>query len=368
MNILIVANEFFNLFNFRRKLIEKISIEYPYANIHLLAKFDGYEINFLKLNLNIKIYNLNIHSRSENISNNIFTLMNLFQQIWKLSPNLIIAYTVKPIFFCSILKFFFKYKLLSIVTGLGEVYLNRKLFLYFRLYRYFILSSNAIICQNQNDINLLNKNNYSNSAKFFHIRGSGVDRSVFKFNKISLNKKINIFFIGRIIKEKGVIELLKAIIKFNRIYPNKFNFTLIGDIYQKNINFNYEFYYYLKRSKASYFKKTDNVVSYINKSTFIILPSYREGLSRILLESLSVGRPIITSNVPGCAELVKDNYNGFIIKNMTSESMFNIFIKIFHLTLNQINILAKNSYINSNLYSHQNIDYQYISIIKNIYP
>ena len=365
MKFLIIANNFFNIVNFRIDLINKIKTEFPECKIILLAKFDGYEEQIIAGNPDYNLFNLKINPRSMDLKSNFITFFYMLYVFLITKPKLVISYTVKPNFFCCIFKYFFNFKLIANITGLGELYLNKhkKNKFIFSLYGKFLKKSNKIICQNRNDLNTIS-NMVSDKKKFHLILGSGVNRDNFKFKRIKSKSPIKVTFIGRIIKEKGIIEFLKAIIKFNKIYPNRIIFTIIGSKYDHNSKFNTFFSHLLKLSKATYINQTSNIYKFIVNSHFVILPSYREGLSKVLLESLTVGRPIIASSVPGCMELIKNNHNGFILKNISYLNIYDILRKLIKLDFSKIDLMGKNAYINTIIYSEKKVNQQYISLIR----
>ena len=122
----------------------------------------------------------------------------------------------------------------------------------------------------------------------------------------------------------------------------KFKFIIIGEKYQNN-SFNDLFNKKIKNTKVNYINFSSKINKYIINASCIVLPSYREGLSKVLLESLAIGRPIITTNVAGCSNLVKNNINGFLAKPMNSESLYKAILKFINLSNKQKIIFSKNS-------------------------
>jgi len=130
--------------------------------------------------------------------------------------------------------------------------------------------------------------------------------------------------IARLIKDKGVIEYIEAA----KIIKNKFidvNFILVGEYDHNNkskidinlINEN------IKKNNISYYNFDSEVIKFYIDSDCVILPSYREGTSKVLLEAASVGRPLIASNVPGCNNVVINNYNGYLCERNDVNSLVN---------------------------------------------
>lgn len=368
MKFIIVANEFFNLYNFRKDLIYKILKKYPKIEIILAARFDGYEHKLFQDDEKITKININFYSRSMSFNKNIYSFISLLLLFLREKPTLVISYTIKPNLFFLIFKFFLDFKLIINITGLGEIFLsnNKKLKYIFKLFKKILNKANFVIFQNNADLNMLTKNNLNLKKKCKVIFGSGINRSKFRFTKPPNQKKISFLFVGRIIKEKGIIELLRSIIKFKKKYKSNCEFVLIGDVYKDNFIFNDLFFHLIKISKIKYIRHTLNIEKYIRDSHCIILPSYREGLSKFLIEAISIGRMVITTNVPGCKELVTNYYNGFICEPKSYNSLFLSMEKVYNYNFKKIDMMCKNSYLKSSIYSEEKINFEYINIIDKI--
>ena len=149
--------------------------------------------------------------------------------------------------------------------------------------------------------------------------------------------------IARLIKSKGIIEYLEAARTIKNKYP-EVEFHLVG-FYENNID-------KIDKEKISkmvssnivkFHGKTDDVRPFINACSTYVLPSYREGTPRTVLEAMSIGRPIITTNVPGCKETVIDNFNGYLIEPQSVRSLVDSINKVLKLDRKKLIMMAKNS-------------------------
>jgi len=362
MKILMITNEYNNFFKFRYDLINFLINQKSSLKLSLLAKFDGYEKKFSSDEINKN--NINISSRGLGIKSNISNFFSIIINIFRINPIVIITFTIKPNFFLCILKFFFRFKLIINITGLGEIFLNKNLS--YRIIRFFFIKflsqSNTIICQNEDDKKFLISKNSKLKNKIKLIPGSGI--KILKFNFYH-NEKINFLFVGRIIKEKGVVEFIQASKIISEKYKNIVQFTIIGQIYDKN-KFNSHFFSLLKKSNIKYHGYKENILEYIKRSSCIVLPSYREGLSRFLLEGLSLGKPIITTNVPGCKQLVKNNKNGFLVNSKDVNSLVNAITSFIELSDKKKLQFAINSHKYSKFYSSDKVDNLYLKYINEL--
>ncbi len=149
-------------------------------------------------------------------------------------------------------------------------------------------------------------------------------------------KFITFLYLGRIIWDKGLFELFEVI---RRLKPkfNNIEFNFVGSIdYSNKTYIKKEIIDDLINKKLiNFFNFQKNTIKFIEESNCIILPSYREGLSRTLLEGASIGRPIITCDVPGCRDVVKNNFNGFLCKVKSIDDLENKIIKFINLDNNK---------------------------------
>lgn len=317
-NILIASNNFYNLYNFRLSLIKRLAIK---NKILLVASGDKYLKYFNKPRINIE--RIDFESRDYSLLNNLKVLL-FFKKIISINKiNTVISFTIKPNLFFCILKYFFNYKLILTISGMGDIFLNKSFLNRLTLFFYLIVLNNSdhVFCHNKYDKNFLIKKNAKLQKKIIVISGSGINFSKFKYYPIILKKKISFLLSSRIIREKGVIEYIDAAKKISFLYPGKVEFLIIGNRY-KNSKFDKLFMKLIKSSPVKFKNYVSDIRPYIKKATCVVLPSYREGLSKIILESLAIGRPIIATKVPGCIDLVKNNYNGFLVDPMSSRSLF----------------------------------------------
>ncbi len=330
--ILIISKSFWNIYNFRKELLEKLKNDF---SIIAYAKNDDYKINLEKKN--IKTFSANLHNRKFSPLSDLHYLFKLINIIRLERPDLVLNFNLKPIIYGNILSNIFNIKTISNITGIGSSFLGNiftKL-LVKTLYKISFKKENHIFFQNKEDhiFFLKNKIVSKKHSNYDILPGSGVNLLVNEYSEIPKRSNINFILISRLIKDKGVNEFIEVaqIIKkkYNHIY-----FTIIGDIEDSN-----ESRKLLKKIKKlssenilNYLGFKNKVNKYIQESDCVVLPSYREGLSRVLLEGMSVGRPIITTNVPGCRELV--NGNGYLAEPRSISSLLyytNQFINLDYL-------------------------------------
>ncbi len=295
---------------------ELIKIGYE---VHLATEFTKYKRKISKIG--IKTHHVDFNRNSLNIFFALKAIFQIFLIIFKEKPKILHLVSLKPIIFGGLIPFFCHINLVVLsITGLGSMFIKKNLIYNLRLrvinffYRLVFLNSNlAVILQNNDDFKYLAENANLKKKKVKFIRGSGVDFKTFKYSKIP-KKKMIILMASRIIEDKGVMEFLKAAKELkNKNFKGKF--YLVGDFDKQNPSaIDRTVLDHFKRRKIiTYFKHQKKIFHFIKKSTLVVLPSYREGFPKILMEASAVGRPIIATNVPGCKDVVIKNKTGILI-------------------------------------------------------
>lgn len=322
MKIVAIAPKTSTFINFRGDLMKAISQKNN--EIVAICPESGYE-DTLK-DLGVRCVIVPLKKTSTTILDNLKYLNNLIKIIKEEKPDKIFAYTIKPVIFGSIAAKKSKVKeMYSMITGLGYVYavdtLKTKIL---RVicgvgYKIAFKFNKKVIFQNKDDIDEFVKRKYLKREKCELVDGSGVNMERFKRNELPLE---NVFLmVSRILKQKGVKEYFEAAKIVKQKYPNT-EFLYVGaeDKTQLALNLNEVREEYLDSGIINYCGESNDVPSYIAKSSVFVLPSYyREGVPRTLLEALAMGRPIITTDTVGCRETVREGQNGFFVPIKNSE-------------------------------------------------
>ena len=178
-----------------------------------------------------------------------------------------------------------------------------------------------VIFQNKDDINEFVNRKYLKKEKCELVDGSGVNMERFKRNPLPDNDAF--LMVSRILKQKGVREYFEAAKIVKQKYPET-DFLYVGaeDKTQAALNLDEVREEFLETGIVNYCGESNDVPSYIAKSAVFVLPSYyREGVPRTLLEALSMGRPIITTDTVGCRETVEDGVNGYFVPIKDSKAL-----------------------------------------------
>ena len=340
--------------------------------VHIGTEFSKYKSLFLKSG--IKTHEVNFFRNSFNLIKAFYSLIQIFFLLKKIKPDILHVISLKPVIFGGLISFITPIKSLVIsITGLGSMFINKGIFYNFREYIFktfykviFLFSNLKVILQNKDDLNYLIKKSNLKKKDVQIIKGSGVNLNKFKFSNIPKGSPI-ILMASRIIKDKGVFEYIEAI----RILKKKnFNgkFFLIGNIDNDNPSAisNSLIRLWKKKKMIIYLKHQQNIIKYIKKSSIVVLPSYREGFPKILMEAAACGRPVITTNVPGCKDAIVNRVTGYLIPVKKSKPLADL---IFNLSKKR-NTLKKMG-IDARIHAEKNFDVnnvvsKHLSIYKKI--
>jgi glycosyltransferase involved in cell wall biosynthesis len=316
--VLFVSSNAKSLYSFRGDLIKKIKKKGYQVSAIIPEPLSSDESELSKLN--IKIFEIKLTNNRIKLFSEFFAFLKILFIIKNLKPDKIIAYTLKPIVFSGIANFFLKNKIefYPIFTGLGSVFNSKefKIILLSKFIKFLLIislnKSKTIIFQNQDNYDYFNKN-IIKISNFRIVLGSGVNMESFKYFKNN-NKKMIFTMISRILKDKGVIEFIEAANIIKKKYPNVL-FYLLGGIGKSFNSISMkELKQKIKNNSVKYFgniDSKDDIYKFLKETSVLILPSYHEGIPRSILEAMSVGRPIITTNAVGCKETVTEGLNGF---------------------------------------------------------
>ena len=328
-NVLIVSNCTWYLYNFRKELLN--DLRNKGYNLILISPIDKYYLKISKFFL--KKENLFLVRSSENPLLEIITLLHLLFLYLKYKPDLVHHFTIKPCIYGGIVARLTRIKnRINHITGLGPSffsnrrkikYVNRLLYPFYR-YAFNDDKNNLInIFHNNYDKNTFIKKSIAKARQTKTIQGSGVNINHYRYDiKRKFNKEIKLLFPARLIKEKGIVELINAC---NDLWSSNYKFTLniAGEIDTQNRS-------YLKNEFLKLIQKNPNIKllgkcnsmrEIYKKMDIVILPSWREGLSKSLLESAAMSLPIITTNVPGCNDIIIDDHSGLLVPSKNKEKI-----------------------------------------------
>lgn len=305
MKILILSNFGMGLYKFRKELLQElISLGHEIV----ISLPDDEYVSLLK-NLGCEFIESKVDRRGKNPINDIRLFHSYIKIIRSYKPSIVLTYTIKPNIYGGMASRIMNKHYIVNITGLGTAIENPGLIkkLTLMLYKISIKKAKCVFFQNESNKEIFIENKIINAHSKV-IPGSGVNLEEHKFEKYPKgNTKIKFLYVGRIMKEKGIDELIEAAIEIKKTNINV-EFHVVGFCEEEYL----EQMKNLDKLKIIYFHgQKDNVHKYIKDSHAIILPSYHEGLSNVLLEAASTGRPILASNIVGCKETFEEGTSGY---------------------------------------------------------
>ena len=244
-----------------------------------------------------------------------------------LQPDVILAYTIKPVIWGGLAsRAVPKARFYALVTGLGFAFQGdnpiRKLLshLVSGLYRLSLRRADKIIFQNPDNLNEFVARGIVPASKCVIINGSGVD--IQRFTQTPLAEgQCTFLAIGRLLGDKGFREYAQAAQIVKALYPDTV-FQLLGpeDPSPDGIPVA-EVQHWQQQGWLEYLGSTDDVRPYLQQCHIYVLPSYHEGMPRMVLEAMSIGRPILTTDVPGCRETVISGENGYLVPKADAQAL-----------------------------------------------
>ena len=259
--------------------------------------------------------------------NDFLFLLKFTRFLKRIKPSIFFAYTIKPVIYGSLAaKLAGVPQIYSFITGLGYTFEERTIKqktigqISKNLYSVALKANDMVFFQNQDDAQVFKEKKILNQkANITITNGSGVDLEHFQFEPYFPERPV-FLLIARILKSKGILEYIEAAQIVKQKYPQT-EFHLVGYFYDSPNAIDRK---YIEEAHQKgiiiYQGETNDVRPFLKNCSVYVLPSYREGTPRTVLEAMAMGRPIITTNVPGCKETVQNKKNGILVKekNVTS--------------------------------------------------
>tara|TARA_Y100000588_G_scaffold47408_1_gene44715 strand:- start:5071 stop:6120 length:1050 start_codon:yes stop_codon:yes gene_type:complete len=232
--------------------------------------------------------------------------------------DIVLTYTIKPNIFGSIAARLCSIPVINNISGLGAVFIDRSWVtgLVVGLYQLSLAGSKKIFFQNRDDQQYFVKAGLVKEQQTECLPGSGVDLSRFSYSPITRSSKnFRFLLVARLLWDKGVREFVSVAREFSQKYRN-IDFCLLGQVDTSNptsISIE-QVEMWSSEGIIKYLGEVEDVRPYLQEADCVVLPSYREGTPRSLLEAAAIGRPIVTTNAVGCRETVIDGRSGLLCR------------------------------------------------------
>ena len=318
MKILILFNSDIGLFLFRKELIEQFQ-KLMAAQV-VISGPDGPYIEQLS-GLGCHVHLLPLQRRGTNPFKDLNLFFSYLKLINQTTPDFVLTYTIKPNIYGGIACRLLGVAHLANVTGLGDAVENQGLVqkLVIILTKVAFKKTRAVFFQNASNKQFYEQLMVVRPVQTQLLPGSGVNLEKHYYINYPMDKKnIRLVYIGRIMKDKGIGELLEAVTKIHSNHPSA-TCDIVGsfedDSYRNLIES------YVVAEGGQYLGVSSDVHDLLNDYHAVVLPSYHEGMSNVLLEAAATGRPVLASNIPGCRETFDEGISGFGFEPRSVDSL-----------------------------------------------
>ena len=340
--IAVIENGLFSTYTMRDGLMQFLLKEG--YDVTILTHTNSFVSQVEKTGLKV----INIGSGNLNPVKVLKYILNLYSALKKLQPDVCLTFSIRPAIWGNLITRYLKIPTITNITGVGPLFTSKNFAYRIArfIYRSALSKTKKVFFQNFDDMNLFLEKKFVTNGIAERIPGSGVDYQ--KFSPINLEEKSQenfiFLFIGRLIIDKGIFEFVEAARNIRKKYPNIL-FNVIGPFWHQNLRSNTitkaDLQNWITEGIIDYQGEKKDVRKFIAGADCIVLPSYREGTSNILLEAASMEKPIVTTNTTGCKEIVDDGVTGFLCNVKDSKDLTEKMIKMLLLSQEQRNTMGR---------------------------
>lgn len=336
MKILILANNDVGLYKFRKELIRELLKKHEVV----IALPNGGLIPDLQ-EMGCEYVDVEMERRGMNPVKDAALFFRFMSAVKKTKPDLVITYTVKPNIYGGLAAKIKKVPYVANITGLGTAFQNDGLLknLVTTLYKTSLKKARTVFFENSDNRRLFVENKIVREEVTRVLPGAGVNLEEYSFAEYPADDKTTRFlFMARVMREKGTDELFGAM---SRLVGEGYDCSLdvLGD-YEEDYKALIE--QYEKEGWLHYRGFQKDVKPFIANCHCFVLPSWHEGMANTNLENAASGRPVITSNIPGCMEAVEDNKSGFLCTPRDGESLYNAMKRFLELSYEERKQMGQN--------------------------
>ena len=320
--VLLLAKSSGGLYDFRNELVQRLLFKYE-VTVSLPDEVRTKEL----AEEGCKVVHTPINRRGVNPAEDFKLLLAYRRLLKEEKPDLTLTYTIKPNIYGGFCCRMMRIPYMATVTGLGSTFQKQGIFLKLitTMYRLGLKKAECIFFQNRENREIFEKY-HIRGKKSKLVSGSGVNLKRHCFEPYPEDDQVRFLYVGRMMREKGIEELLEAA---KQLHDDDTEFALLGypdEDYQDRLDA-YE--------KEGYIKQLGfdpDVHVYIRNASALVLPTYHEGMSNVLMEASATGRPVIATNISGCKEIFEEGVTGFSCEPKSSEDLIRALKKFLKLS------------------------------------
>ena len=333
--VVITANTSWYLFNFRKGTI--VGLLANGYRVVCMAPEDSYSARLESMGA--EFVALPLEGKSTNLATELKSLISIYLIIKRLKPAFVFNHTIKMNVYVGLSCRLLDVPYSNNVSGLGTVFLHKGLAygLAQKLYRLANSSAQTVFFQNVEDKDTFLELGLVTEAKIVVLPGSGIDVEAFAFTQIPKRRPLVFIMIARLIADKGVREFVDAARQVSASGATA-RFVLVGPggISNTSAISDDEVEGWNTEGVIEYVGEQGDVIPWIEEAHVLVLPSYREGMPRTVLEGASMGRPAIVTDVPGCRQSVVDGETGWYCEVRSAESLAARMLQVIQLPAEEL--------------------------------
>ena len=315
MKILIITNHSYMLYRFRRELIAELMKGHE---VVLSMPFVGHEEDFRAMGL--RCINTEVDRRGINPKTDVKLLMAYGKLLKEENPDLVITYSIKPNIYAGLLCAIRGIPYCANVQGLGTAFQSSGLALLATvLYKSALRKAKTVFFENEGNVQEFLNRKIIPASKVTVLNGAGINLEEYPAKHYPENDKVHFLYLGRFMKEKGIDELFDAIRRLHTEMGDRIMLDLVGffdDDYEAQVS------QLVEDGIAVFHGFRSEPRPYYAAADCIVMPSYHEGMSNVLLEAAATGRPVITSDIHGCKEAVDNGKTGLLCRVKDADDLY----------------------------------------------
>jgi glycosyltransferase involved in cell wall biosynthesis len=330
--VVISINASWNIVNFRRGLIA--ALQERGFDVVALAPADAYSARFAALG--VRYHPIEMDKQGVSPLRDFQLLLRYRRALKRIRPDVFLGYTAKPNVYGSLAAHALGIPVINNVSGLGTAFIKQGLLtrIVSTLYRVAFRRSSTVFFQNSEDRDMFVRAKLVGETQARLLPGSGVNLQEFQPEPVckATSDRFSFLLIARLLWDKGVCEYVTAARLVRECEPRA-RFQLLGflDVANRTAVGRDDVERWVGEGVIEYLGHSDDVRPHIAGADCVVLPSYREGLPRVLLEGAAMGKPLIATDVPGCRQVVDDGLNGFLCTVRDPQSLADAMLKMLAL-------------------------------------
>lgn len=315
MKILMITNHSYMLYRFRRELIERLQQDHE---VVLSMPFVGHETDFQSMGL--RCIETEVDRRGINPGTDLKLVLAYRKMLAEERPDLVLTYSIKPNIYAGLACSWMKIPFCTNVQGLGTAFQRKSLARFVTiLYQAALRKAKTVFFENEGNAREFMDRGIVPREKSVVLPGAGINVEQYPLTPYPENDCVRFLYMGRIMKEKGIDELFAAMRRLRGELGNRVVLELVGffdDDYETQVNT------LVADGIAVFHGFQTDPRPYYAAADCVVLPSYHEGMSNVLLEASAIGRPVITSDIHGCKETVEPGVSGLLCRVRDEESLY----------------------------------------------